>query len=409
MKIVHTADWHLGHIFYGHDRREEHAAFLSWLLDVLQREMPDALVIAGDVFDASNPPASAEAMLFDFLVEAGRRVSGLQVVMTAGNHDSAGRLEAPAALLKLHNVYVRGLVGMTEKGEPDFNNYVLPLSSRTGSEAECVCLAVPFLRSSDYPSGLSQEEGLAYFFSGLRKALKKSEFKNLPTFAAAHFYAAGAEVADHDRSERLVAGGQDRVDVAACEKALCYLALGHIHKAQRVGRSMAYYAGSALPMSFSERGYRHGVQIVELTEEGEATVRREEFSPLRGLIRVPQSGAATVAQALNELAELPKRKASDENEWPYLEICIAEEQPEPTLLNDINEILKEKGVRFCRIVRHTHAAEALADAAPAPPDLLNELQPEDLALRVFRERYGADMPDEMKKRFRLAAAAERDE
>ena len=104
MKFIHTADWHLGNTFHGHDRSEEHHHFLKHLLDLISTRRPDALIVAGDIFDTPNPSARAEAMLYDFLLEATSRVQGLQIVLIAGNHDSGSRLEAPAALLKSHNV-----------------------------------------------------------------------------------------------------------------------------------------------------------------------------------------------------------------------------------------------------------------------------------------------------------------
>lgn len=194
MKILHTADWHLGNVFHGHVRTDEHQHFLQWLLGVIEERKPDALLITGDVFDTANPSASAEELFYDFLLQATSALPGLQVVITAGNHDSAGRLEAPADLLKTHNVYVRGTIHYTAKGEPDFGYYLLPLASRQTGEAACVCMALPYLRSADAPAGLSPEESLRFFFRKIRQELKHTAFAGLPVIAAAHFYARGAEV-----------------------------------------------------------------------------------------------------------------------------------------------------------------------------------------------------------------------
>ena len=92
MKILHTADWHLGNTFHAHSRLNEHKHFLRWLLGVLKERQPDALLITGDVFDSPNPSAAAEELLYDFLLRATLTVPGLQVVMTAGNHDSGSGL-----------------------------------------------------------------------------------------------------------------------------------------------------------------------------------------------------------------------------------------------------------------------------------------------------------------------------
>ena len=124
MKIIHTSDWHLGNSFHGHSREAEHAHFLGWLTEKLTQQQPDALIISGDIFDSANPSAAAENMFYEFLARAGEVVKGIQVVVIAGNHDSGGRLEAPAGLLKMHNVYVRGMLKTTPDGEPDYESYV---------------------------------------------------------------------------------------------------------------------------------------------------------------------------------------------------------------------------------------------------------------------------------------------
>ena len=210
MKLIHTADWHLGNSFHRHDREGEFTHFLRWMLETLRQQQPDALLISGDVFDSANPSARAEEMFYQFLNDATETVPGIQIVITAGNHDSAGRLEAPQALLKTHNIYVRGLIHRNEEGEIDFDEYLLPLSLRDNAEARVVCFAIPYLRSGDYPAGMSVEEGLRYFLNGLQKRFRKSPFKALPTVACAHYYAAGADINAEEHSERLVVGGPCR-------------------------------------------------------------------------------------------------------------------------------------------------------------------------------------------------------
>ena len=147
MNIIHTADWHLGNTFHGYSRLEEHRHFLEWLLGVLRARRPDVLLVTGDVFDSANPSAAAERLYYNFLMQAVQAVKGLQVVITAGNHDSPGRLEATAEMLRAFNVYVRGYVHRDpETDEPDVESLLLPLSSRLSPEAQVVCFALPFLR-----------------------------------------------------------------------------------------------------------------------------------------------------------------------------------------------------------------------------------------------------------------------
>lgn len=409
MKILHTADWHLGNTFHGHTRFDEHQHFLSWLLQTLKEQQPDAMIVAGDVFDSANPSAAAEELLYDFLLRATLEVPGLQIVITAGNHDSAGRLEAPAALLKTHNIYVRGTIHYTSKGEPDFDYYLLPLAERQNGQASCVCMALPYLRGGDYPAGMTPEQGLHFFFTQLHQHLRKSEYKGMPVVVAAHFYATGADICKDDHSERLVVGGQDCVDANVMGNNVSYAALGHIHKAQQVhGGCYAFYAGSALPMSFSEIAYRHGVQMVEVDAQGEVNVQFIEYSPLRTLVTIPAQGRAVSANdVFDYIAQLPKRgKKDDGRTWPYLEIHVEESQPQPTLMHDVMEALQDRAVHFCRMQRvrpegKLSDAKASDDATPTA-DALSAITPLELARRNFEVRYNAPMPDELVKRFTQA-------
>lgn len=405
MKLIHTADWHLGNTFHGHDRADEHAHFLSWLLEVVRQQRPDALIISGDIFDTANPPARAEKQFFDFLIQATSAVEGLQVVATAGNHDSAGRLEAPAELLKVHNVYVRGMVRRLEdSGEVDFDHYLLPLSPLGQQEAVVTCFAVPYLRTSDYPSGLSTTEGLAWFLDNLCKRYRKTPFKSLPAVVAAHFYAAGAEICQDEHSERLVVGGQDCVEAGRVDCGALYTALGHIHKAQRVGcvKSDMYYAGSALPMSFSEKGYRHGVNLVTISETGETEVSRLEYTPLRALLSIPNRGAVSTDALFDAIAALPQREKNDDGAtWPYLEMRVLENQPNPSLLHEATEALADKAVHFCRMVRELPPA-ASEPGKIGSVETLRSIQPIDMAKRVFESRYNTDMPEALQQRFNTA-------
>lgn len=409
MKFLHTADWHLGNTFHGYDRAAEFRHFLDWLVNALRAEQPDALLVAGDVYDTPNPSAAAEEMLYDFLLRATEAVPGLQVVLIAGNHDSAGRIDAPAALLKRHNIYVRGALPLLEDGSaPDYEQLILPLSSRTAPEAEAVCLAVPFLRPADYPAGMSPAEGLRYVFRNLQDTLRHSPFRGLPIVAVAHFYATGAEISEGEHSERLVVGGQDCVPAEVVGAGVNYTALGHLHKAQQVkcAGPQTAYAGSPLPLSFSERTYERGVSIVEFDAEGLTGVRRLRYEPLRALMALPARGAARPEEILDLVAALPQREAGDDGrDWPYLEIRVLEQRPEPSLLHRVAEALSDRAVHFCRMVRELPDSGTKGDTAPAKTSSLQALSPLEMATRVFRDIYHNDLPEEMRTRFLQAEQA----
>ncbi len=106
IRVLHTADWHIGHTFFGYDRTAEHLHFLEWLNNQLAANRVDALLVAGDVFDSMNPSAASQKMLFNFIRNAKKANPDLQMVLIGGSHDSAGRLEAPMPLLEDMDVTV---------------------------------------------------------------------------------------------------------------------------------------------------------------------------------------------------------------------------------------------------------------------------------------------------------------
>ena len=178
LKLIHTADWHLGQTFFGYDREAEHDAFLGFLTNLLVERQTDVLLIAGDVFDVTNPSAGAQRRFYRFLKEANRRNPGLQIVIIAGNHDSAIRLEAPNPLLEELNTSIVGIVGRTDSGEIDLGSLVVPLRNRAG-EREALCLAVPFLRQGDYPAAPEGEPdsyvaGIGRMYQRLSSSLPSS-------------------------------------------------------------------------------------------------------------------------------------------------------------------------------------------------------------------------------------------
>ena len=104
MKILATSDWHLGNLFHGNDRLPEHKHFLQWLLVQIAEQKPDALLVAGDIFDNGNPSAAAQTVYYEFLADATHLCPNMQIIITAGNHDSASRLEAPRPLLARYQI-----------------------------------------------------------------------------------------------------------------------------------------------------------------------------------------------------------------------------------------------------------------------------------------------------------------
>lgn len=400
LKIIHTADWHLGQTFFGYDREEEHQAFLSWLTNTLTEQQTDVLLIAGDVFDVSNPSASAQRRFFHFLKEVTFRNPSLQIIVIAGNHDSAARLEAPNPLLQELNTHVIGVVKRTSTGEIDFENLLLPLRGKDG-EVQAWCMAVPFLRQGDYPVEPDVSDtyigGVTRMYNQLYMYASEKKQSGQALIAMGHLHASGAELSENDRSERVIMGGLESVSANTFNKGIAYTALGHIHKAQRIGgRDNLRYSGSPLPMSFSEKNYHHQVLSIEL--EGENIIRIEPILiPQKvSLLRIPVQPAPPL-QVLEALSALPE-KNEEASLPPFLEVRVLFAEPEPSFRHQVEEVLKNKQVRLTSVIP-SYPRKEEDRLAPLTYNDLQKIDPLDMLKRAFTGKYHSEMPDEMQSLF----------
>lgn len=271
MRILHTADWHIGQLFHEYDRTYEHQQFMDWLVETLQKERIDVLLISGDVFDLSNPAAASVKMFYTFLNQAIKSNPNLQIIITAGNHDSATRLESPKPLLESSNIHIIGLVEKNEKSKIDYDNLIVPIRDSTGV-IKVWCMAIPFLRMGDYPAIADctnpYTEGVAALYKEVYEHTFSKRQDGQVIIAMGHLHTYNAEVTDLDKTERLIMGGVECIPATAFHEDIKYVALGHIHKAQRIGgKEHIRYSGSPIPMSFSELNYKHQVLVFEIKGE----------------------------------------------------------------------------------------------------------------------------------------------
>lgn len=382
MRLLHTSDWHLGQTFHNFDRRHEHDSFLNWLLDTLEAEQADALLIAGDVFDNSNPSADSQRQFYRFLTDAKRRVPDLDIVVIAGNHDSAGRLEAPAPLLE---VFDATAIGYTRYPQADIqlDRLVVPLRNRDG-EIAAWCLAIPFLRPGDVPrvetDGDPYPEGVKRLYQQtLEVALSRRE-NGQAIVALGHCHMTGGQTSE-DSERRIVIGGLGELPVEMFDPAIAYVALGHLHRAQKVGgQERVRYSGSPLPMSFTEIDYRH--QVVRIDLDGDSVVEITSIPvprPVR-LLRIPAQPAPIdeVLDALKAL-DLPDSLSSDV--WPYLQVRVQSNTFDPTVRTRIDQILEKKPVRLVGIEPPSRQRGEGSTTAFQSIDEIKRLRPD----KIFRE------------------------
>lgn len=401
MRLIHTADWHLGQSLHGFDRSDEQQCFLNWLLETLVEQQADALLIAGDVFDTANPSALAQQQLYRFLTAARARLPHLNTVLIAGNHDSPARLEAPKPFLQLLEAVVSGQVWRLPSGSHDLESLVVPLNNNAG-KISAWCLAIPFLRPADLPKVEgAQDTFLAGVQQLYQQALNLAQAKAQPDqaiIALGHGYLQGG-AASMDSERRIIIGNSEALPASLFSNDLAYLALGHLHLAQAVGGSdWIRYSGSPLPMSFAEADYPHQVLCVDLVGAELKSVQPLRIPRFVDLLRIPAKPAplSEVLAALEalELPHLPEQQQA------YLEVRVQLTAPEPGLRARIETALQDKPVRLAKIeTSYLRTETESTELAPLSLDELQQLDPLSLLEALYRQRYPSELPDELVKAF----------
>ncbi|MFP9229126.1 exonuclease subunit SbcD [Pectobacterium cacticida] len=269
MRIIHTADWHLGQYFYSKSRAAEHQAFLHWLIaQVVQHEV-DAVIVAGDIFDNGSPPSYAREMYYRFVVELQR--TGCQLVILGGNHDSVAMLNESRDVLACLNTRV------VASASDDPAQQVLLLENRQRQPGALLC-AIPYLRPRDVLTSKAGQSGDEKQFA-LQEAItthyqrsyqlacqKRDELGlPLPIIATGHLTTIGATASESVRD--IYIGTLDAFPAQAFPPA-DYIALGHIHRPQRVTQSEHIrYSGSPIPLSFDELNSEKSVCLVSFTAD----------------------------------------------------------------------------------------------------------------------------------------------
>lgn len=269
MKFIHLSDLHLGKRVNECSMLEDQRYILGEILRIVDREAPDAVLIAGDVYDKSVPSAEAVALLDDFLVRLAGR--DLQVLLISGNHDSPERLAFGGRLMAERGVHIAPVydgrvapVTLTDEYGP-VRVYLLPFVKPSH-----VRRCFPDRAADTYTDALAAAIGAMGVDPALRNVL------------VTHQFVTGAARCD---SEEVSVGGTDNVDVSVFAP-FDYVALGHLHGPQTVGRETVRYCGTPLKYSFSEAGQHKSVTVVELGEKGTTAVRTVPLVPLRDLVEL---------------------------------------------------------------------------------------------------------------------------
>jgi len=376
MKLLHTADWHLGKLIHGVYMTEDQSHVLEQLLDAIRSEKPDAVIIAGDLYDRAVPPTEAVELLDEVL----RRIVidlDTPVLAISGNHDSPDRISFGKSMMESRGLYLAGqlredggpVVLSDEYGEVHFHlvPYADPaqIRHRLGDEA---------IRSHD--------DAMRAIVSRLEQTMDRSARHVL--IGHAFVTPSGESAHNTSESERpLAIGGAEHVS-AAHFGPFHYVALGHLHKAHYVLHQHIRYAGSPLKYSISEEKHHKGYLMVELDKDGQATVEKRELSPLRDMRRVEAT-----------LEELEQHEVCDD----YVFVTLLSDHPVLFPMEKVRAVYRNA----MHVERRSRTAvseiAATGEVAPAAAPRRSESDPAELFAAFYEEVKGIPLSQEKRALF----------
>lgn len=370
MKILHTSDWHLGHMLYNYDRTEEQKEMLQQMVDIVKKQKPDVFLLCGDVYHTAQPSAAVQTMFTEALVQIHDAHPEMTIVVTAGNHDSGTKHEifrTPWRALKVHTI------GNLNKDAID--EHIIEVPSKG------FVLAIPYYNERNIPDG---------FFTSLLHTIEEHNTDNLPVVMTAHTTVEGCDYTGHDNATEYVVGGIDSLDIKQFGDGYDYLALGHIHHEQFVhtGKHNVRYCGTPIAISFDEN-YSHSVSIVEIDKHNDTPkIETIEIKNPRPLVTLPTNGMATWEEAKKLLINFPDDIPA------YIRLNVEVEDFLPVEANaEANTLTEGKQCRFCHINAKRKSIKQ-ADAKVLTVQEFQSEEPIDIARR-YAEDMGITFDDEM--------------
>ena len=326
MRFFHLSDLHIGKQLHRYSMRVEQEDILNKIVWAAGKEQPDAVVIAGDIYDKSVPSAEAVALFDHFLTAMKEQVPQIPLLIIAGNHDSAERLDYARELLTANQVYISGMPPRTDDA------YLRKVTLHDTYGAVNFYL-MPFVKPF-LVRGLLKESDTLTYDAAVRGVLAREKIDSTKrnVIVSHQFYVTGSDKPQTSDSEIAVLGGIDEVDVSVL-KPFDYAALGHIHRAQKIGERRFCYCGTPLKYSVSEEHQQKSITCVELNKKGtEPVITEIPLEPLREL--------RSLRGTLEEVLSL----ATEENKDDFLSITLTDEidpyQPRERLMEVYSHILE---------------------------------------------------------------------
>ena len=403
MRLLHTSDWHLGQHFMGKSRQAEHQALIAWLLEQVAAQAVDAVLIAGDIFDTGTPPSYARELYNQLVGQLYK--AGVPLLVLGGNHDSPATLGESRELLAHLGTTVIGATHI------DPATQVIVLPQRNG-EPGCIVCAIPFIRprdvlqsqagqSAEDKQGALQSAIQAHYSAVFAAAVERQQAlaaelgpnfgRPLPIVATGHLATVGASSSESVRE--IYVGALEAFPTAAFPPA-DYIALGHIHRPQKVGGlEHIRYCGSPIPLGFDEAKQQKEMLLVDLDSDGLKAVTVLPVPRFQALVAV-SGNFQTLAGAIGAAA------AAGTRERPaWLEVTVAEDDYLADLPARIEALTEGWPVEVLRIRRQR--GNAAAQLAAEARETLDELSPHDVfARRLQQEQLSDELQTALVERYR---------
>lgn len=384
-KFIHTSDWHLGQNFYGYDRSEEQSDFLRQLADIVREEQPDALLVSGDVYHTSAPSSAAVGLYVEGMLAIHDACPKMEIIVIAGNHDSASRLESDSLLWERSGVKVLGGIARTVDGQADLGRHIIPVGEKGLVAAVPFAYPTSFPRVNDERVEADKREGA--YFAALLEQVGAMNTQGLPVALMAHLAVNDSDFTGHDRNMKM-----ECVEVDTLGEGYDYAALGHIHRPQQTS-ARAWYCGTPIAVSFDEN-CDHVVNIVEIDAHGSSPrVTAREINNIKPLLTIPPKVPVELDDALAEVEQ------NEDVKDAYIRLNVKVEQYLPNGSQErAASAVGARGGRYCEI-KKTATAQPNGHRQEMTVEEFHSKEPIEVVNQYYIEEYQREMTEQEKEMF----------
>jgi len=392
MKILHTSDWHLGHRLLEQSQQEDQNKFLDWLLDFIRQNKIDLLLVSGDIFDTGVPSAQGQKLYYDFLIHL-RDTGCTQVVITGGNHDAPGTLNAPKELLLALSIHVIG------KATDPLEKEILKL---TVNDEEVIVAAVPYLRDQDIRRAIASESfeeinnryktALIHHYTEAASYCHALKTIETPVIAMGHLFALGGKTSESEQT--IYVGNLGDIGAEDFPVIFDYVALGHLHRAQKVGGlDHIRYSGSPYILSFSEIDTDKKIVVMDTLNGKINSIQEIEVPRFRKVCRV----SGSVESCIMQLKEID---AGNHVLTPWIEVILENDDELALEFKEINKAAESMNLEVLKVTFKNERRRAGLEKLVENAKNIKEITPEEVfRLKCKEQDYDLESHPEMLNAF----------